>query len=373
MSFTLEDRPEAFPPKIRYIHCTVNIALKMNNTLKMNPALSSVAEALRRLPQFTVEVSAPDRLRVSTAHSSVVVRIVVASSGYPRDVRQAVWQAQQRLEKEETLLLYVLTLSPGSRDWLQQQGVAYLDVQGNLFLVGEGMYILRDAVPHAVRASVPAETNIFRGRATQVLAALLHTPARSWHVTDLAHESKVAGGTALRVCETLEKLLLMERQGRGPQSLRRLSVPGKLLDAWAEKHRLNALSIHRYYRWTPELDKLAEIIGAAAEEQGSSYAVTLGMGAARRAPFLTRAEPLALWLPECVKIERLAASCRLQPADEGANVLLLGARDEAPFLYRQQVDGLWVANDIQLYLDLLASPGRGREQAEHLRREKIGF
>ena len=53
--------------------------------------------------------------------------------------------------------------------------------------------------------------------------------------------------------------------------------------------------------------------------------------------------------------------------------MLLSARDEALFLYRQKVDDLWIASDIQLYLDLWVSLGRGREQAEHLRREKIGF
>ena len=369
----LEDFPVASLLKRRYIHCTVNIVPEVNNASRTDRALPSVAETLQCLPQFTVEVHPPERLCVSTAHHSVVVRVVAHASGYPRNVRQAVWQAQECPAKDEKFLLYVPALSPGSRDWLQQQGVGYLDAQGNLFLTAEGIYILRDAAPHAVRSSVPVETNIFRGRATQVLASLLRTPERSWHVTDLAHESKVAAGTALRVCETLEKLLLMERQGRGPQSLRRLPVPGKLLDAWAEKHRLDALPIHRYYRWTPELDKLAGMIGAAAEEQGSAYAVTLGVGAARRAPFLTQVEQLALWLPECVEVERLAASCRLQRADEGPNVLLLGARDETPFLYRQQVNDLWIASDIQLYLDLLASPGRGREQAEHLRRERIGF
>jgi hypothetical protein len=32
-----------------------------------------------------------------------------------------------------------------------------------------------------------------------------------------------------------------------------------------------------------------------------------------------------------------------------------------------------LASDIQLYLDLINMPGRGREQAEHLRMERIGF
>lgn len=120
------------------------------------------------------------------------------------------------------------------------------------------------------------------------------------------------------------------------------------------------------------MDKLAGTIGSAAEEQGSAYAITLGSGALHRAPFLTQIEQTALWLPKSADVERIAQKCRLQPAEEGPNVLL-SARDEAPFLYRQKVDDLWIASDIQLYLDLWASADRGREQAEHLRRERIGF
>jgi hypothetical protein len=345
----------------------------VNNLLEVNINLRSVAEELQRLSHVQVEIQEEDRLLIRVAGHSVAVQVLPRASGYPRDVRQAVWQAQQGIGKGEKLLLCVPTLSPGSREWLQQQGVGYLDAQGHLFLEADGIYILREAAQKSARSSPPAETNIFQGRATQVLAVLLHSPQRRWHVTDLAQESRVAGGTALRVCETLEKLLLMEREGRGPRSLRRLSLPGKLLDAWAEKHRLDAFPIHRYYRWMGDLDKLAGAIGNALEEQGSSYAVTLGLGALRRAPFLTQIEQIALWLPKDVEVERLAATCRLKPAEEGPNVLLLSARDEAPFLYRQQVETLWIASDIQLYLDVSASAGRGREQAEHLRRERIGF
>ena len=74
--------------------------------------------------------------------------------------------------------------------------------------------------------------------------------------TELAKEAKLALGTALRVCETLEKLLLMEREGRGPQSLRRLPEPSKLLDAWAEKYRLDAYRVHRGI-WTNLQERLA--------------------------------------------------------------------------------------------------------------------
>jgi hypothetical protein len=336
--------------------------------------LPSINDEFGRLPQVTVEgAQEADCLLVRVAGRTVPVRIITRASGYPRDVREAVWQAQSRLRPQETLLVRAPALTASSRKWLQQEKIGYLDGQGNLFLAADGIYLFREPAGKAGKPSVPVETNIFRGRATQVLHALLHAPKRSWHVTDLAEEAGVAPGTALRVCDTLEKLLLVERQGRGPQSLRQLPKPGALLDAWAEKHRLESYALHRYYRWMTDLNTLAMAIGEAVEQQGASYAVTLTLGAMHRAPFVTQTEQIALLLPGALDLERLEADARLQTADQGYNVLLLTTRTAGPLLYRQKQDDLWVASDIQLYLDLCASAGRGREQAEHLRRERIGF
>jgi len=45
----------------------------------------------------------------------------------------------------------------------------------------------------------------------------------------------------------------------------------------------------------------------------------------------------------------------------------------APLLFRQRVHDAWVASDVQLYRDLWAWPRRGREQAAHLRAERLTF
>jgi hypothetical protein len=171
----------------------------------------------------------------------------------------------------------------------------------------------------------------------------------------------------------LEKTLLLEREGRGPQSLRKLTEPGKLLDMWADRHKLTAYDVHRLYRWSTDPDQLALDIGNAVELQGDSYAATLALGAMHRAPFLTESDQVALLVPKAMDAARLAAQRQLKPAEDGWNVLLLGTKNDAALMYRQKDDGLWIASDIQIYLDLKASSGRGKEQAEHLRRERLGF
>jgi hypothetical protein len=58
---------------------------------------------------------------------------------------------------------------------------------------------------------------------------------------------------------------------------------------------------------------------------------------------------------------------------EGQNVVFLQAKDDTPLAFRQQVEGLWTVNRFRLYAELLHDPRRGREQADHLRREVIGL
>lgn len=346
----------------------------MNNTLKTIDR-SIVAKALNRIPNL--RVSYPPDARELSLHVSgqtLSLQIAMCATGYPRDVRYAVQEARSRLHPDALLLVYAPFLTPAAKDWLQLEDIGYLDGQGNLLLTTDGVYLYVEAPVKPSKSYAPVERNIFRGKAAQILHALLHAPERLWHVTDLAIEAGVASGTAVKVCETLERMLLMEKQGRGPQSLRRLLNPEALLDAWADKHRLEtSYTSHRYYRWMSDLDTLTLAIGEAIEQQGASYAVTLIQGAMHRAPFLTQMEQATLLLPDTVDLKRLASDCRLQTAETGYNALLISTRSQAPLMYRQHQDNLWLASDIQIYLDLFASPGRGREQAEHLRRERIGF
>ena len=115
------------------------------------------------------------------------------------------------------------------------------------------------------------------------------------------------------------------------------------------------------------------VLGESLEKQEIPYAATLTLGALHRAPHLSELSELAFLLPAQADLTALVAEHKLQPAEEGANILFLRTKLDGPFLYRQRCEGLWVASDVQLYLDLWASPGRGKEQAAHLRRERLAI
>jgi hypothetical protein len=57
----------------------------------------------------------------------------------------------------------------------------------------------------------------------------------------------------------------------------------------------------------------------------------------------------------------------------GPNVIFLQGKDDTPLAFRGQAGGQSVANRFGLYADSRCDPPRGREQADQLRREVIGF
>ncbi len=338
----------------------------------VNISIENLIAELDVLPGVEVErAHDTDLLQVCVAGAKVLLRVVERANGFPRDVQAAVLPRRNQLAPEEILFVVAPSLTTASRQWLQAEGIGYFDQNGHLFVQAKGIYILRE--PMAAKAQSPrnSEPDIFQGKAACVLHALLQSPHQAWHVTELAQEAKVAAGTALKVCETLEKMLWMERTGRGPLSTRKLVAPDALLDAWAAKHRLKDYNIQRYYRWSGSLDELALALGKSLEQKGIPYAATLTLGAFHRAPHLSELSELAFLLSAQADLTALVTEHKLQPAEEGANVLFLRTKTDGAFLYRQRCEEIWVASDVQLYLDLWASPGRGKEQAAHLRRERL--
>jgi hypothetical protein len=81
----------------------------------------------------------------------------------------------------------------------------------------------------------------------------------------------------------------------------------------------------------------------------------------------------AVWVPVAIDPEDLRHATQVDRVEEGHNVVFLQADNDAGLSFRQQRNELWVVNRFRLYVDLLDDPRRGREQADNLRREVIGF
>lgn len=295
---------------------------------------------------------------------------------YPRDVSRHL-VARDQASPKEAHLLAAFSISPGAREELQREGLNYWDASsGSLFLqLPQALYLVDRPTPSPPRR---ARQTLFRGVSGLVVHSLLLDPRRAWKVQDLAQQALVSLATVHEVFTALEERGYVEKSGRGPQTVRQLSEPGSLLDEWCAHYSLREYDRRRYFglaRSPAELQRRMEKLLASSQAE---YAVTLEAGARRTAPL--RTGPLEHWSILTSAPDELAFTLNLadfREVDEGENVLLLVAASAhstpTPLYAREKIEGVWVASPVQLYLDLMNSPQRGKEQARHVRAQRLGY
>lgn len=351
----------------------------------------AAGEALARLPEVEVHCVEPissvqGRARARALALAVLgavkgrpVRFLVEAraSGYPRDVQQAIYQLDglRRLEQPvaDVPLLAAPAISEAGRELLRRHKLAYWDAGGSIYLDLPWAFYWVDRPVPAGRARILR--NVYRGSAARVLHALLLETGRAWHVSELAQRAQVSLSTAHQVCTFVEAQLWMDKAGKGPRAVRVLRQPGALLDAWAAEHSLAEYEARRFHRWAREPDELLHAATEALAGAGVEHALTLGSGARLVAPYGTDAGRAWVLVPTGAagRLDGMARAGDLRPVEEGEAVTFLITRERSPLLFRRQVHGFWVASDVQLYLDLWAWPLRGKEQARHLRAERLGY
>ena len=91
------------------------------------------------------------------------------------------------------------------------------------------------------------------------------------------------------------------------------------------------------------------------------------------APFLTTLPAATFWVDAAHPLEDLVDSLDAESADRSSNLVLMQADDNLPLAFAGEQDGVQLTNVFRIYVDARADPKRGREQAEHARREVIGW
>jgi len=195
----------------------------------------------------------------------------------------------------------------------------------------------------------------------------LISPEKEWSILNLSEEAGTAYGHTYRLVKTLLKMGLCRRTETNRV---KAANPGELLSRWAAIHDFSLLNdIKAYYSMEGELDVLLKKL-SSANEDSSKYALTLHVGASLIAPYV---RPASLHIYVGGGEESLAERLDLQPTELGGNVFLVQPYDEGVFYGVQRVREVQVVSNVQLYVDLHNYPARGREAAEHLRKEEIGF
>src|SRR5213596_2861507 len=285
------------------------------------------------------------KFRLIDQEHTLVVEI--SPLGQPRQIRAVVTRlAEIRRDLPEAYpVAAAVYIGPQSARILTSHNLGYVDLSGNCYL-GFGNVLIEKEGKRNVRPSVRPLRSLFAPRATRVIRVLLVEPARAWRLEELAHAAAVSLGHAHNVVKRLEQLAWVEREES--QKIR-LGKPADLLESWCESYTYRTNEISSYVAPERVTRTFMSEIARVATAQGRRYGFTLNAG-----------------------VSLVAPSLRVTAEADGV-VHFLAPYDPGVFYGALEKGGLRVVCLPQLYADLLHHERRGHEQAEHLRREAMGY
>ena len=307
------------------------------------------------------------KFRLGDQEHSMVVE--VCSLGQPRQIRAAITRLGEiRREMPDAYpLAAAVYIGPQSARLLKNNNLGYVDLAGNCYLSFGNVLIEKEGKRND-RPSTRPLRSLFAPRATRVVRVLLTDVARNWRLEELAKAAQVSLGHAHNVVKRLADLSWVERDDN--QRIH-LAKPADLLESWSESYTYRENEIASFSAPERITRRFIGEIARAAMTEGRRYAFTLNAGLSLVAPNL-RTPAIHCYLEGDPK--PVAASLGLRPATEADGALhFLLPYDPGVFHGTLEKGGLTVVSLPQLYVDLLRAERRGAEQAEHLRREAMGF
>jgi hypothetical protein len=348
------------------------LAVKKPTTVKMEGRLPPEA---RRILAETPGIDLTPReqpgdviLRFAGRRAPVVIEVKQTANS------AAAWQLVEytKANPKAHLLLVARETTAEAREILRDHGIAVVDGLGNAHIELPGLLFHREG---RKRGGSKARTNrtSLRGRGGLVAQAMLLEPNTVWHLTELAQIAGVSTPLVYRVIKRLEDDGLVGAEGSGPNRVRYVINPTALLDLWAEEVEEERIVRTPAYLLAQTERQIVNQAGDRLTRGHVPYAVTGAAAASIIAPFVTSVPVVEIWVTATATAAEVLDAGRADPATNGHNIVFLQAKRDAPLAFTEEREGLVLADRFRVYADLRRDPRRGREQADHLRREVIGF
>ena len=292
----------------------------------------------------------------------------VKSSGQPRQVRMALLQLQNCVARRAnaTPVLIAPYLSPAAQELCREQKVNFVDLEGNARLVFGSVFIERQVATKPVVERRELRS-LFKPKSAQVLRVMLRDPHRAWRVTELAEAAAVSLGHVSNV-----RAGLLDREwARVSDDGVSLSKPDVLLDEWLAVYEPpvgTRVALYTTLHGSAFEDTARRVLHADGE---TGRAVFASFSAAQWLAPYGRTGTQYFYADDG-GLERLRAPLKLSSISKGENVLVTVVKDLG--LFRDTVEpapGAICTSLVQTYLDLAVAGERGREAADHLRRERL--
>lgn len=352
--------------------------LELHAVRQLRELLSAASLEIVKEQQQQREKEIDFIIQLSSESQKWTLACEVKSSGQPRNIRMAAWQAKdfaQRAGPGANVYPVVLApfISAETGKICKEMGVGYADLAGNCRLAFGNVYIEKSVAknPFGIRRE---QRSLFAPKSGRVLTALLSHPGRAWKLAELAETT----GVSLGQVSNVQKLLLDREWVSAQRGALRLIQPDALLDAWRAAYVQPKTGRARYYTVLHGIELENALQGAfdimklsnALTEAGPWAALSSFSAARWLAPFARVAGEFLYADAEAEKL--LVQHLKLEPAARGENVTIDRPGDKGVFLENlEPKPGLRCTGLVQTFLDLAAAGERGAEAADHLRQQKI--
>lgn len=292
----------------------------------------------------------------------VKLMIEVKGNGQPRIAHQAAYQLKRYLDQtgQDGVPMFMAPyLSEQAQAACRDEGIAYLDFQGNARLVFDTIYIERkvEGKPDPERRSL---RTLFKPKSARILRVLLNEPQRAWRVTKLAEEAKVSLGLVSTIGSALRDRDWADQTEQGL----RLVDPSGLLDEWArnyEQPKGEEVRLYTHLHGKALSERLRDLAPMEGRVALASFSA-----ADWYAPFVRQST--SYFYADEKGLGALQTVLKLTSPAKGANIVVRvpdedGVLDDA----RTVAPGVIATGPVQTYLDLMAGGERGAEGAEHLK------
>jgi DNA-binding transcriptional regulator YhcF (GntR family) len=271
------------------------------------------------------------------------------------------------LERDPALVPVLVApfISEVGRRQLRSHRIGYLDLSGNVYISFDNVLIHKVA-PANANVQKKEGINVFADKASLILRELSIRPDGYHTVRGLASATNTSVGWASEVLRELEERGYLERKPRAGCRIRRLE---HLLDEWTGNYNfLGKNNIRSFFVRAESLEEILSILKQLKVPDEVGYSLTLHSGAHLAAPFVQFSE-CHIYLDPKRDFERqtvfFAESLDLLETETGGNFHVVRPYYAFGAFYQARtLEGLKVVSDLQLYLDLLGFPIRGREAAE---------
>ncbi|MFE5519889.1 hypothetical protein ACFQ9Q_19515 [Streptomyces virginiae] len=262
------------------------------------------------------------------------------------------------------LLVVAPWLSPPTRKLLEEHGIGYLDLTGNVRLRVSRPAIVIHTVG-AVRAPKSAavtgsKTTLAGPKAGRLVRLLADVPPPHRGV-DLQRATGLSLAYVSRLLDTLEGQLLIRREGRTITQVDWLM----LLRARAQESGLLTRGTYTGMIAPNGVPALLQQIPQLPLEYVDGLAIT-GSFAAQRFAQVAVGGQLMLYVAPWLNVDDVADELGLLPVTDGADVLLLNEPDPFVRARAEFVDGVQYVAPSQAVLDCLSGPGRMPAEGEAL-------